>query len=310
MGDNVPSIRSIHSRLRWNVMQPLKILSLVFAVSICHSLIAVEPQYRDLEYARVGDRSLFLDLYQPETASDSASPTVIWVHGGAWRSGSKKDVPVARWLDQGLAIASVDYRLSPEATFPAQVHDIKAAIRFLRAHADKYRLDPSRFIVAGSSAGGHLAALVGVTGGVSELEGEVGEFGSTDSGVQGIVSFYGASNLQTILSQSTEHGLSVRIPALQLLLGGQPNEKPELAKLASPVAHVDASDPPLWLIHGDADPQMPIEQSFELLQAYKNQSLSVELDVVAGGKHGGSEFFQAERLNRLSDSIFRSERPQ
>ncbi len=285
------------------MMQSLKFMTLLIAFLVCHSLCAAEPQHRDLEYGRVGERSLRLDLYQPPTVPDSGAPTVVWVHGGAWRAGSKADVPVSRWLSDGFAIASVDYRLSPEAPFPAQVHDIKAAIRFLRAQAGQYGLDPKRFVVAGSSAGGHLAALVGVSGHVNELEGEIGDFDSTDSSVQAIVSFYGASNLASILSQSTPHGLSVRVPALQLLLGGQPNEKPDLATLASPVAHVDRADPPLWLIHGDADPQMPIEQSYELSEKYKTQSLPVSFEVIAGGKHGGKEFYEPQRLDRIAGQL-------
>ena len=286
-----------------NKFLPLLLAAIVFQSLVCQSLDAVEPQHRDLEYGRVGDRSLRLDLYQPVSVPDSGAPTVIWVHGGAWRAGSKSDVPVTRWLSEGFAIASVDYRLSPEAPFPAQVHDIKAAIRFLRSTAVQYRLNPNHFIVAGSSAGGHLAALVGVSSGVTELEGKIGDFDSTESGVQAIVSFYGASNLQSILSQSTPHGLSVPVPALQLLLGGQPDEKPELALLASPVAHVDQSDPPLWLIHGDADPQMPIEQSHELSERYKKQSLPVTFEIIPGGKHGGKEFYEPQRLDKIASEL-------
>jgi acetyl esterase/lipase len=257
----------------------------------------------ELTFATVADRQLKLDLYQRARASEKPVPTIVWVHGGAWRAGSKDQVPVLHWLQCGYAIASVEYRLSPEARFPAQVHDIKAAIRFLRAHADRYQLDRQRFVIAGASAGGHLAALVGVTSGVDALEGSVGGHLDQSSSVQATVSFYGASNLQSILSQSTPHGLSVRVPALQLLLGGQPNEQPALARLASPVAHVDAQDPPLWLIHGNADPQMPFEQSEELEKAYRDQSLKVFLDVVQGGKHGGAEFFEADRLDGLAEQI-------
>ena len=219
--------------------------------------IGADPTHRDLEYASVGEHKLLLDIYQPSSANEAARPLVVWVHGGAWRSGSKQGVPVTHWLKQGFVISSVDYRLSPEAKFPAQIHDIKASIRFLRANAERFHIDPNRFIIAGASAGGHLAALVGVSDGIQELEGSLGAHTMTSSRVQAIVSFYGASNLQSILSQSTEFGLGVRIPALQLFLGGQPQEKPDLAKLASPVAHIDSKDPPLWLIHGDADPQMP-----------------------------------------------------
>ncbi|MCR9296102.1 MAG: alpha/beta hydrolase [bacterium] len=268
--------------------------------------VAAEPTLADVPYASVGDRSLKLDLYQPTPATTRACPTVIWVHGGAWRAGSKDNVPVLRWLEHGFAIASVEYRLSPEAKFPAQVHDIKAAIRYLRSHATELNLDPERFVIAGASAGGHLAALVGVSSGVPALEGSVGVDGSQPSDVSGIVSFYGASNLQSILSQSTAHGLSVRVPALQLLLGGQPDELPELAKLASPVAHVDDRDPPLWLIHGDADPQMPPQQSDELKNAYAKEARPVNLDIVAGGKHGGEEFYSADRLDRIAQEVLQS----
>lgn len=277
------------------------------------SLIAQQPDLANVQYAKVGDRSLLLDLYFPsEAKSDSPDgnignrfPVIVWVHGGAWRAGSKDSVPVKHWLDCGFAIASVDYRLSGEAKFPAQVHDIKAAIRYLRAQSDRYRLDSQRLVVAGSSAGGHLAALVGVSNGVDALEGTIGGNLSYRSDVQAAVSFYGASNLQTILAQSTEHGLSVRIPALQLLLGGQPDEKPELARLASPVTHVDASDPPLWLIHGDADPQMPMQQSLELQAAYLKRNLPVRFDVISGGKHGGIEFYTAKRLAEIAASLHR-----
>lgn len=167
---------------------------------------------------------------------------IVWVHGGAWRAGSRKDMPLTKLVTAGYAIASVDYRLSITARFPAQVHDLKAAIRYLRANATKLGLNADKIAIAGASAGAHLAALVGVTNGHRELEGTVGVTGPS-SDVHAIVSFFGMSDLTTILSQSTTHGLSVRVPALQLLLGGQPDAVPVLARLASPVFHVDASDP-------------------------------------------------------------------
>ena len=263
---------------------------------------ATEPVRKDMEYARIGERVLALDLYHP-TETTGPAPVVVWVHGGAWRSGSKNDVPVKRWVEQGFAIASVDYRLSPEAPFPAQVHDIKAAIRFLQSKSAELRIDPQKVVTAGSSAGGHLAALVGVSNGVAELEGDIGVPAATPARVGAIVSFFGASNLESILSQSTPHGLSVRVPALKLLIGGTPDEKPDLAKLASPVAHVDAGDPPLWLVHGDADPQMPIEQSKELATKYELLQLPVKFETIPSGKHGGKEFFEDQRLDRLAGEL-------
>jgi acetyl esterase/lipase len=254
----------------------------------------------DLEYAKVGEHSLRLDLYVP--AGARSAPVVVWVHGGAWRSGSKKETPLLPLTAKGFALASVDYRLSPVAKFPAQVHDLKAAIRFLRAKAGEYALS-DRIAIAGGSAGGHLAALVGVSNGSKELEGEVGEFREQSSDVQAIVSFYGPTNLTTILPQSTPHGLSVRVPALELLLGGQPEAKAELARLASPVFHVDPNDPPLLILHGDQDPQVPINQSHELVGAYAKQGLIAELDVVYGGVHGGKLFYTPEQLGRVASFL-------
>ena len=256
---------------------------------------AQEPTLPDIEYARIDGQPLLLDLYLAPVA-EAPTPLIIWVHGGAWRAGSKADVPIQALVARGYSIASVDYRLSPVARFPAQVHDIKAAIRFLRAHAAQHRLDPQRFVIAGSSAGGHLAALVGVSNGHQELEGTVGEHLTISSDVQAIVSWFGASNLETILAQSTPHGLSVRVPALELLLGGQPKDQPDLAKLASPVTHVDAHDPPLLLIHGDQDPQMPINQSHELEGAYQRVKRPCQFELIHHGAHGGPQFFDATRL--------------
>jgi acetyl esterase/lipase len=249
---------------------------------------------RDIEYARAGEQSLKLDLHLPR--SKARSPLIVWVHGGAWRSGSKTDMPLEALVGEGYAIASVDYRLSTEARFPAQIHDIKAAVRFLRAHSGDWSVPSEKIVIAGNSAGGHLAALIGVSNGHAELEGTVGNDQDRSSAVQGIISFYGGSNLTTILDQSTPHGLSVRVPALELLLGGQPKDLPAIARLASPVFHVDPSDPPLLLFHGDQDPQMPIEQSRELRAAYEKASAPVQFEVVRGAAHGGGAFFDAERL--------------
>lgn len=198
----------------------------------------------------------------------------------------------------------MDYRLSTQTRFPAQIHDIKAAIRFLRARAGALGLPADRFVIAGSSAGGHLAAVVGVTNGHPELEGTVGDDRTTSSDVQAIVDLYGASNLTTILRQSTPHGLNVRGPALDLFLGGQPDAVPELARLASPVFHVDANDPPLLLMHGDQDPQMPINQSHELAGAYEQAGRPVVFKVMHGSAHGGPAFTDAAAL-RLIDTFLR-----
>ena len=249
---------------------------------------------RDIEYARAGEQALKLDLHIPR--GKPRAPLIVWVHGGAWRSGSKNGMPLGKLVEDGYAIASVDYRLSTQAKFPAQIHDIKDAIRFLRGHSSQWSVPSKKIVIAGDSAGGHLAALVGVSNGDPELEGDIGTDRAESSDVQGIISFYGAANLTTILNQSTPHGLKVRVPALDLLLGGQPDQVPALARLASPVFHVDRADPPLLLLHGDQDPQMPINQAHELCGAYKKRNAPVQFEVVHGAAHGGAAFYDAERM--------------
>lgn len=264
-------------------------------------VLPAETPAQTLRFARVDNLELKLDLYRPD-----GPPTgvIIWVHGGAWRGGSREGVDLKGLAAFGWAVASVDYRLSTQARFPAQIHDIKAALRYLRAHADELGLPASRFVIAGSSAGGHLAALVGVTNGHAELEGAVGDDRGTSSDIQAIVNLYGATNLTTILKQSTPHGLGVRAPALDLFIGGQPDAVPEIAKLASPVFHVDAHDPPLLLMHGDQDPQMPINQSHELAGAYEARGLPFVFKVQHGSAHGGPAFTSEASL-RLIDAFLR-----
>ena len=273
----------------------------------CASLLpgrADEPRLlRDIEYARAGEHALKLDLHLP--GERPRTPLIVWVHGGAWRSGSKKDVPISKLLSDGYAIASVDYRLSTEARFPAAIHDIKAAIRFLRGRGEQWRLPTKKILIAGDSAGAHLANLVGVSNGNKDLEGNVGADLQQSSDVQGIISFYGAANLTTILNQSTPHGLNVRVPALELFLGDLPTNAPALARLASPVFHVDRDDPPLLLLHGDQDPQMPVNQSLELFGAYQKVKAPVQLEIVPGAAHGGGAFYDSERLATVKQFLRR-----
>jgi acetyl esterase/lipase len=234
-------------------------------------------EFKDVIYATVDSKALGLDVYLP--VGVTAPPLVVWVHGGAWSSGTKSQAPMV-FVANGFALASLDFRQSTEARFPAQVHDIKAGIRFLRAKSAAYGYRTDRIAIAGSSSGAHLATL------------------KESSAVQAIVSYYGASDLTTILAQSTPFGLNMRRPALERLLGAPPDQVKELAALASPVMHVDRTDPPLHLLHGDQDPQMPINQSHELDGAYKKLGLDVSFDVVYGAAHGGDRFLAGEYLAR------------
>jgi acetyl esterase/lipase len=258
----------------------------------------------DVRFATVDGQELLLDLYLPQDVVEP--PLLVWVHGGAWSRGTRKRVSRFAFVEAGYALASVDHRLSGVAPFPAQIHDIKGAIRFLRAQAGAYGYDARRVAVLGVSSGGHLAALAGTTNGHDELEGTVGGNLDQSSDVAAVVSYFGASNLTTILVQSTPFGLNVRVPALDALLGGSPEEKAELARLASPVFHIDAADPPLLLLHGDQDPQMPINQSHELHGAYEELGLDVQFDVVHGAAHGGDAFFDAERTALVQSFLDRT----
>jgi acetyl esterase/lipase len=252
--------------------------------------------FKDVVYATVDGKPLALDLYLP--AGVSHPPLVVYLHGGAWKDGDKAQYP-AFLVERGFAVASLDFRSTNVAPFPANVHDIKAGIRFLRARAAQYGYRSERIALAGASSGAHLAAEVGVTGGNAQLEGRLGDFPTQSSRVQAIVSYFGASDLTTILAQSTPAGLKVREPALVQLLGALPDKVPELARQASPVFHVDQGAPPLLLLHGDQDAQMPINQSHELDGAYRKLGLDVDFMVVHGVGHVGGPFFEGEPVERV-----------
>lgn len=289
---------SIYSR-RFRAMSVALLLALT--ASSAHAQSARE--FKDVVYATIDGKAFALDIYLPANVQQPA--LIVWVHGGAWYLYDKKQYPKAL-IESGFALASVDFRQSTEAKYPAQVHDIKAAIRFLRAKAKDYGYRTDRIAIAGASSGGHLAAMVGVTNGHKELEGTLGDHLNTSSDVQAIVSYFGASNLTSIIAQSTPFGLNVRRPALDRLLGGQPDAMPDLAKLASPVLHVDKSDPPLLLLHGDQDPQMPINQSHELEGGYEKLGLDAYLHVVHGAGHAGAVFYEGEHLKRAVEFLRRT----
>jgi acetyl esterase/lipase len=253
----------------------------------------------DVQYATTAaGEPLRLDLYTPE--SGAGAPLIVWIHGGAWENGNKSAMPLAAVIERGFAVATLDFSPASKAPFPGQVHEIKAAIRFLRAQAKQYGYEASRIAIAGASSGAHLAALVGTSNGDRELEGALGDHRAESSAVQAIVSYFAATNLTTILAQSTPFGLGVREPALKRLLGAAPKDADAVARLASPVYHVDRNDPPLLLFHGDQDPQMPINQSHELEGAYEQHGVDAELVVVHGAAHGGDAFYSPENVQRVA----------
>lgn len=256
--------------------------------------------HTDIAYADSATRPLLLDLYLPQGVAQPA--LIVWLHGGAWRAGSKANVEALDIVGHGFALASVDFRNSGEAGFPAQLHDIKAAIRFLRARAADYGYDASRIAVWGYSSGGHLAALTGVSNGNAQLEGSLGDFTTTSSEVQAVIDYSGPANLRTILHQSTAHGVSVRAPALEALLG-RPVDDPaiaELVTLASPALQVGPNAAPLLIMHGVQDNQVPINQSIELQQAYERAGRPVEVQFLLEAQHTSGEYFRSPYLEQVA----------
>jgi acetyl esterase/lipase len=237
---------------------------------------------RDVEYARVGDRVLTLDLYLPEEA-EGPRPVVVWIHGGAWWAGSKDNAPAARLLaTKGYAVVSVDYRLTGQATFPAQIADCKAAIRWVRAHAERYGLDPDHIGAWGSSAGGHLVALLGTAGDVAEWDGAAGGHGEVSSRVQAVCDFYGPADLAGMPDRQAAAPDS----PVARLLGAPASERRAEARRASPVSYVSEDDPPFLIVHGEEDRTVPIAQSERLHEVLQRAGVETTLVRVAHGGHG------------------------
>jgi acetyl esterase/lipase len=249
---------------------------------------------RDLLYARGGAKALLLDLYLPQTA-DHPCPVVVWVHGGAFREGSKEDCP-ATWLaPRGYAVASINYRLSQHALFPAQIEDCKAAIRWLRANATKYRLDPKHIGVWGASAGGHLVALLGVTAGMKDFDGTGGNLDQS-SRVQAVVDWCGPADFPTIGDHT-----NAAVGPVAGLIGGPISENMEKARQASPVTYVGKDAAPFLIMHGDQDNVVPLAQSEALAEALKKAGVEVTLQVVKGTGHGGPGFTSPENRKLIED---------
>ncbi|WP_457947755.1 alpha/beta hydrolase fold domain-containing protein [Pseudarthrobacter sp. alpha12b] len=267
----------------------------------------VSSVHREVTYARaIGFRPLKMDIWLPRNAA-GPTPLVLWVHGGAFQLGDRRELPptfapgsVFRLLNQaGIGCATADYRHSLEAPFPAQLHDLKAAVRYLREFAAALNIDPDRFGAWGESAGGHLAALLGLTGNRSDLEGGLGAQGHP-SGVSAVVDFYGVSSLVDIPPISTPDGLfppalTAAVPpgrSLQpenMLVGG--SDDPGLLAAASPVSYVTADAAPFLLVHGDSDGLVPHSQTDLLAAALADAGVENEVVTITGGDHC---FFGAE----------------
>ena len=240
--------------------------------------------HRDVAYVTDGHERQKLDLYVPDAGNNL--PLIIWIHGGAWRGGNKTRYAPMKYLTSGYAGVSLNYRLSQHAIFPAQIEDVKAAVRWLRANAETYRFDPNRFAVWGSSAGGHLAAMLGTAGDVTEFEG--GENLEVSSRVQAVVDYFGPTDFLQMDAHRFPDGLVHDAPDSpeSQLVGGPIQEHKHRVARANPITYVSTDDPPFLIIHGDRDKLVPYHQSVLLKDALKAASVPFTFYRVVGGGHG------------------------
>ena len=276
----------------------------VCLISLSHFVSAqTYTTFPNLAYANDGNTRHLLDLYVPD-GSTSPVPLIIWIHGGGWQAGDKSlgsNSFQLRLARDGYAVASINYRLSGEAIFPAQINDCKAAIRWLRANAAQYNLDPTRIGVWGSSAGGHLAALVGTSNDVTDLEGTVGGNLQYSSRVQAVGDWYGPTDFLQMDVQAGQAGCigsnhnSANSPESRLL-GCSIQTCPQAVQRANPMTYATRDDPPFFIQHGLVDCTVPPGQS----QIFQNLLQSIELDtsltLFDATGHGGAAFTSTTNL--------------
>jgi acetyl esterase/lipase len=220
---------------------------------------------------------------------------LIWIHGGGWLGGSKSEMPFLNQLNRGYVLASIEYRFSSKALFPAQIQDCQAAIRWLRANAKKYHIDPDHIGVGGGSAGGHLAALIGTSGGKKAFPPIGGNKDQSDR-VQAVCDIYGPSDFWTVVKQDEEDKNVKNIfkwnngDPYSKLIGAKLGVDKEKCDAVSPVHYVSKDNPPFLILHGDRDTLVPYAQSVELTDLLTKAGVTVTLQRLPGAGHGGPSF--------------------
>lgn len=246
----------------------------------------------NLPYAGTDNPRQMLDLLLPRNRSDGPLPVVVFIHGGAWRNGQKEGGRrrVAPFVASGnFAGATINYRLSGEAIWPNQIHDCKAAIRWIRANAKKYNLDPDRIGVWGTSAGGHLVSMLGTSGDVASMDGTIGPHTDFSSRVACVADFYGPTDFLT-MNKTAPPGARLdhdapNSPESQLI-GGPIQENPDKVAKANPITYISSDDPPFLIVHGTLDPTVSHNQSELLHTAFKKARVDTTMISVEGGGHG------------------------
>ena len=269
-----PGFKSYEAAMAAILMKLVPIIPVEQGVPVPEGVV----ELKDLEYGKVGDRRLLLDLYMPEGLTKPA-PGLIFIHGGGWRKGDKSDYKyyTVRYAQRGYVVATISYRFVQEATFPACVQDAKCAVRWMRANAANYHIDPNKIAAIGGSAGGHLAMMLGYSAGVAELEGDGGH-AEYSSAVQAVVDLYGPCDLT--VASDRDH------PTVRQFFGGRTYEEAtEAYSLASPIKHLDKSDPPTLIFHGTIDELVPVAQSDTLAKRLGALGIPCEYERIEGFPH-------------------------
>ncbi len=250
----------------------------------------------DVPYVTKGHPAQVLDLYLP-AGHAGPCPLIVNIHGGGWQAGSKNTCPARLLLDKGYAVASLEYRLTDVAIFPAQVEDCKAAVRWLRAHAQEHGYNADKIAVWGGSAGGHLVSFLGVTGHLRDFD--VGENLDQSSAVQAVVDWYGPTDFENFGDEKYK-AVQLRRGTVAKLLGGPVKEKLELARRASPITYAGKESAPFIIFQGDADPLVPVQQSQIMDTKLKAAGVESTLHILPGAGHGGPQFTSPESLAQIS----------
>ena len=244
----------------------------------------------NVPYADTDNPRQTLNLYIPENPTTKKPlPLIAYIHGGGWRAGDKAGGvnSVRKFLGEGrYAAASIGYRLTDEGSWPRQIHDCKAAIRWLKAHARKYNYDPDRIAVMGNSAGGHLVAMLGVSGDVKTLDGQLGRYLKENSRVKCVVDFCGPANLVTMMDQPSRMKHDAPDSPESLLLGGPVRDRLDVALAASPESYISGADAPILVVHGDKDSTVPFPQAVDFHAKLKAAGVDSTLIVCEGMGHG------------------------
>jgi len=258
---------------------------------------------KDVAYATASSAQK-MDIYVP--AGVGPFPVVVLIHGGAFKAGDKamEATNAAKLVANGYVAVSINYRLSGEAVFPAGVHDAKAAIRFIRANAATYRVNPDKIGTWGASAGGYFSAILGTSGGDTYLEGTVGSNLSFSSKVQACIDWFGPINFSTMVAEGLALGFSAtyNVNNESQFLGVDANnpENISMVNKANPATYIDATDPPFWIQVGSADPLIPYTQSLNFYNALKTAlgDTKVGYELISGAGHGGTQFSTDANLNK------------